>query len=149
MFCVYDTDGNIIAFHHKKRVVEKYIDRIYSLHKINLKIGKLKESSKYKLIGKDDLYLIRYADTYIQSGYLSYVEISSDQFIEDDQQALDTLYRMLELSRLKKKEVKTITKAIEVIEKIVKEDREYTPTIKDLKTMKHNYDAYVYNTGIL
>ena len=108
----------------------------------------MKKSSKYKLLGKDDLYLIRYGDTYVQTGYLMYLEMSSEQFIEDDQYALDVLYRLLETSRLNKKQSKKIMDAIEILEDIVTENREYTPTISELNQLKSDYDAYLYNSGL-
>lgn len=148
MYCAYDNDGNIIAFHDKKHVVEKYIDSIYSLHKIQLNKGKIKKSSKHKLIGKDDLYLIRYGDTYVQSGYLVYIEFVEPQFIEDDQYALDILYRLLEMSRLTEKQSKKIMKAIKVMEQLVREDRRYVPSLDQLKTLKTDYEPYLYNTGL-
>lgn len=148
MFCVYDSSDNIIAYHDKRRVVEKYIDKIYELHKVKLNIGKIKKSSKYKLLGNDELYLIRYRDTYVQSGYLVYLEMASEQFIEDDQYALDVLYRLLETSRLNKKQSKKIMDAIEILEDIVRDDREYTPLISELNHLKSNYEAYAYNSGL-
>ena len=149
MYCAYDQENNIIAFHDKKYVVEKYIDSIQSLHKINLNLGKIKKSSKYKLVEKDELYLIRYGNTYIQTGYLIYVELFQTQFMEDDQYALDVLYRIIETTRLNNKENKKIMKAIKVMEKIVHEDREYIPSFDQLKTMKVDYEPYIYNTGLL
>lgn len=149
MYCAYDQDKNIIAFHDKKHVVEKYIDSIYKLHKIQLNKGKIKKSSKYKLAGKDELYLIRYGNTYVQSGYLVYLEISQSEFIEDDQYALDILYRLLETTRLTDKQSKKIMKAIEVMEKLVREDREYIPSLEQLKQVKSNYEPYLYNTGLI
>jgi len=149
MYCAYDQDGNIIAFHDKKHVVEKYIDSIYSLHKITLNKGKIKKSSKYKLIDKDDLYLIRYGDVYVQSGYLLYLEITEPQFVRDDQYALDILYRLLETTRLTEKQSKKIMKAIRVMETLVREDREYVPSFEQLKTLKNDYEPYLYNTGLI
>ena len=148
MYCVYDDKGNIIAFHNKKYIVEKYIDSIYSHHKISLEIGKIKKSSKYKLNKNDDLYLVRFGDTYVQTGYLMYIEMCQNQILEDDQQALDILYRLLEIRRLSKKQSKKIMKAIEVLEKVVDEDRSYVPTLQQLKNLKMDYDPYMYNTGL-
>lgn len=148
MYCAYDKNKNIIAFHDKRRVVEKYIDSIFKLHHIELILGKIKKSSKYKLIDKDELYLIRYGNTYVQSGYLIYIELSQDQFIEDEQYATDVLYRLLETSRLTDKQSKKIEKAIKVMEDILKEDREFIPSFNTLEELKLNYDPYIYNTGL-
>ena len=95
------------------------------------------------------MYLIRYGDTYVQSGYLLFVEISQSQISEDDQYALDILYRLLETARLSDKQSKKIMKAIKVMEKLVQEDREYIPSIEQLKRMKSDYEPYIYNTGLI
>lgn len=149
MYCAYDQNENIVALHDKRYVIEKYVDTIYSLHKVQLNIGKVKKSSKYKVTTKDDLYLIRFGDVYVQAGYLLYVELSQTQIMEDDQFALDILYRLLETRRLTEKQSKKIMKAIEVMEDLVHEDREYVPTIDNLKTMKNDYDPYIYNTRLI
>lgn len=149
MYCAYDQKENIIAWHDKKSVVEKYIGSIYELHKIELSLGKIKKSSEYKALHKDDLYLIRYGNTYIQSGYLMYVELAEDKLVEDDQYALDILYRLLETARLTKKQTKKIVKAIKVMEKVVRKDKEYIPSFEQLKIYKMDYDPYLYNTGLI
>ena len=148
MYCAYDDENNIIAFHDDKRPVEIYIDRVYQSNKIILKLGKIKKENRYLIKGKDDLYLVRYADTFIQSGYIDYISYSSLQIIEDNLLAMDILYRLLETERLTTKENKTIRKAIEIMEEITKEDREYTPTISQLKSLKINYDPYIYNENM-
>lgn len=148
MFCVYDDDENIIAFHDSRKVVEKYIESIYNINKIQLKIGKIKKSSEYKLDGKDDLYLVRVNDTYVQSGYLVYMELVSQQLVEDEQYAKDILLRMLEVNRLSKKNAKKIEKAIEVIDELLYEDNHYVPSLPELKRIKMDYDPYIYNCGL-
>ena len=78
MFCAYDIEENIIAFHDSKKVVQKYIDTVFSIHKVELKLGKIKKTSEWKILDKDDLYLVRFNDTYVQSGYLLYLELAED-----------------------------------------------------------------------
>lgn len=148
MYCVFDDDNKLIAFHDKRRAVEVYIDRVYQTSGVNLKLLKLRKGERHIIKGKDDLYLVRYADTFIQSGYIDYITYSSLQIMEDNILAADILYRLLETERLSKKENKTIRKAIEIMEEIIKEDREYTPSLSELKLMKMNYDPYIYNSGI-
>lgn len=145
MYCAYDENKKIIAIHDKKRVIKTYIDRIYENHQISLYLGKLKDSSEYKVKNHEDLYLVKYGDTYIQSGYLIYNQINLEPIIEDDEYALDVLYRILETERLNNKDSKSIINAIKVLEKIVKEDRRYTPTMEELVNFKTNYESYLFS----
>lgn len=148
MYCAYDDENNIIAFHDNKRAVETYINNVYHHNDIALRMGKIKKEKRYILKGKDELYLVRYGETFIQSGYLDYISYSSLQLIEDNILAMDILYRLLETERLSKKENKTIRKAIEIMEEITKEDSEFTPSLSQLKEMKMNYDPYIYNMNM-
>lgn len=148
MFCAYDCDKNLIAFHDSKKVVNKYIADVYKCHKIHLELGRIKEASEWKLKNKDDLYLVRVNDTYVQSGYLIYIQISSQQLVEDEEFAKDILYKMLEADRLTDKQARKIYNAIKVIEDVLYEDRNYIPTLNQLKTMKLDYDPYIYSSGL-
>lgn len=148
MYCAYDKENNIIAIHDKKRIVKAYIDNYYESNGIILNIGKIKESSEYKLKEKDDLYLIKYGNTYIPSGYVLYNQLSIDPILEDDEYALDVLYRILEVNRLNKKEVKIISNAIKVMERLVKDDKSYTPSKEELDNIKNNYELYLNHTGL-
>ena len=69
MYAVYDRK-NLIAVHDDKHVAEKYIKSVYSCHGIELELRKIKRSSLSEE-KRDSLYLTRYADTYVQSGYFS------------------------------------------------------------------------------
>lgn len=147
MFCALDEKENIIAYHERKKVVESYIDNINRCHGIILTIQKYK---KEKEISKNlpDLYLVRYADTYVQTGYFLYMQLLSDQIDYDHEYARDILLRILEVSSLKKKDKKILEGAVKVLDKIIQEDREYTPSLDDLKSIKLDYDPYFYNAGV-
>ena len=134
MYCAMDNNDHLIAFHDSKHVVEKYVESVKTLHDIELKVGKVKEESESKLDGKDDLYLVKYNSSYIQAGYLLYVQINMDGFIEDEIAARDVLYRIIEVNRL---------------EGIIYNDTHFVPTLEQLRTMKYQYDPYIYSTGIL
>ena len=47
MYCAFDDDNNVIAFHDKKRPVEIYIDRVYLCNKLILKMGKIKKENRH------------------------------------------------------------------------------------------------------
>lgn len=148
MFCAYDIGENIIAFHDSKKVVQKYIDTVFSIHKVELKLGKIKKTSEWKILDKDDLYLVRFNDTYVQSGYLLYLELAEDSLIKDEETARDILSKIIEIGRVTDKETKKLEKAIKVIEDLLSEDRSYVPTLTQLKSMKLDYDPYIYNVGL-
>lgn len=149
MYCAYDDDKNIIAIHDKKSIVEKYIENVYMSNRKLLTLGKIKKYSKFKIDKNDELYLVRYADTYIQVGYIDYIAYSSEQLIEDQNLAMDILYRLLEMERLDKKEIKTMKKAIAIMERITKENMEFTPSLSQLKELKMYYEPYIHNTNII
>lgn len=149
MYCAMDNNDHLIAFHDSKHVVEKYVESVKTLHDIELKVGKVKEESESKLDGKDDLYLVKYNSSYIQAGYLLYVQINMDGFIEDEIAARDVLYRIIEVNRLTDKQIKRIMRAITILEGIIYNDTHFVPTLEQLRTMKYQYDPYIYSTGIL
>ena len=148
MYAVYD-GKNLIALHDDRLVAQKYIQSVYSCHKINLDLKKIKKSSIDKSEIYDSLYLVRYADTYVQSGYIQYIDYANSQFIEDDMKARDILIRVLEYADISEKERKKLKKAIAVLEDVVSDDREYTPSFDELRNLKMHYDPYLYNAGLL
>ena len=99
-----------------------------------------------KVIDLDTLYLVRYADTYVQSGYLEYLELSSSQCLYDERQCKDVLLRILEVNHLTDKERKSIEKTIKIVDRLLTESREYTPLLSELKVYEANYAPYIYNT---
>ena len=147
MYAVYDRK-NLIAVHDDKHVAEKYIKSVYSCHGIELELRKIKRSSLSEE-KRDSLYLTRYADTYVQSGYLRYVDYSYSQFLEDDLKCRDILIRIMEYASITSKEAKKLKKAIKVVDNILADDREYVPTYEELQNLKLHYDPYLYNAGLL
>ena len=145
MYGAFDSDKKLIAFHDDKDVVDTYVISIKHYHDIDLTICKIKKNAMYKLNGKEDLYLVRYGSTYVQSGYVKYIQLASTQILDDDKYVLDVLYRILELEdELTKKEGKIIYKAIQILERLVSKDKEYTPSYQELQRLKTDYDPYLY-----
>lgn len=147
MFCVLDENENIIAYHENKSIVKKYVGNIYRCHSILLTIKKYKKNDSI-YTNLPDLYLVRYADTYVQAGYLLYIQLLSDQVDYDHEYVRDILLRILEITTLSKKEKKHLEKSVEIIDKMLANEKRYTPTIQDLKSIKTDYDPYFYNAGI-
>lgn len=154
MYCVYDNHKNVIAFHDDIDVVEAYVDRVNQTHDRShenlseLHIGKIKKKKIKKLTDLDDLYLVRYADTYVQSGYLVYLELLSDQYIHDEQHCKEILLRILECYDISEKERKSLERSVEVVDRILQESREFTPTLGQLKNFETDYAPYLYNRGV-
>ena len=145
MYCVMNDDGNIIAYHEDKEVVQTYIENLLKSNdneELNLSLVKIKNKIIEKNRRLDDLYLVRYGSTYIQTGYLIYLQIVSDDIANENIYIKDLLLRTLEVYKLSDKEAKTLTKAVKVIEKIIKRENCYTPTIEELNRYKMLYEEY-------
>ena len=61
----------------------------------------------------------------------------------DHIQAKDTLLRIMEMETLSEKEKRAYQTVVKSINRIIKEDREYTPDLKELERMK---DQYLYQS---
>lgn len=147
MFVVKDDEFNLIAYHEDYEVCERYTMNVSRYHGDLLFITKAKKKEKHLL--NEDLYLVRFGYTYIQYGYLQYVEFASSQLIDDVRYSKDVLCRMLEDGQIKKKKDKKIIEdAIRILEDVYENDASYTPTLKHLKSLKDYYDPYIYNTGM-
>ena len=141
-------DGKIIAFHEDEDVVDMYIETIYKYHDIKLDKSKIRKKKLKNYQLDDDLYLVRYGETFVQSGYTIYLQLQSEQYIEDEKYARDVLYRILETRSVKGKKLKKIKSAIEILEDFIYEDESFIPELKELKRMKMDYDPYFFNNGI-
>jgi hypothetical protein len=148
MYIVCTDSGDIVAFHDSKHVVKTYIKDVFEFNNIKLKYAKVPKEKVDLLDGLENLYLVRYGHTYVQSGYLLYIQIASGQETEDHIFAKDILYRLLEIKRLNKKDAHKIRKAIEVLEKLIYDDEHEIPTLDVLEAMKMHYDPYVYSNGL-
>lgn len=145
MYAAFDDKEHVIAYHDRRKVVEAYIENVYKYNDIYLRLKKIRKRDMDILDGLDDLYLVVYGETYLQSGYVLYMDFVGDQICRDEQYAIDVLYRLLEIRNIKNRDRKKIVSAIEVLEDVLYDDNAYTPTLDELKTMKDQYDPYIYN----
>lgn len=147
MYCVYDNNENVIAFHDDKDVVRTYILKLKSTNPTSqdLHIGKIKKKKIKSIVDLDNLYLVRYGDTYIQAGYIEYLELVSSQSIYDNKMCKDVLLKILECEPLLNKERKAVEKTVEIIDRFLTEAKEFTPTLNELKTYESDYAPYIYN----
>lgn len=141
MYCVIQ-NNQIIAVHKSKKVVKEYCDLLTKSHPEiqNLYIAKFKKGKVDDKIQR--LYLVPYESTYIQEGYLDYVEIvySSHPYLQMVEKMID----ILDERNLSKKERRSIESTIEIIEKIVEDDRSYTPSLGELIQYENQYESYLY-----
>ena len=139
----------IIAYHEDESVVELYLDSVEDDKKDELSIIHIKKKYRDTLLNKyDDLHLVRFRNTYVQSGYLIYIKLASQDILEDEEYARDILLRIIETQNIDKDKIKKLSKAIEVIEELINEDKTYTPSYSELQRMRNHYDYYMYNKDV-
>ena len=150
MYCVYDNNDRIVAIHDEYDITKIYVDHVKASHddQHELHIGKIKKKKIKNMQDFDDLYLVRYANTYVQSGYLVYLEMLSAQHIDDEQQCRDTLLKILECNTITDKERKHLERAVKVIDRILEDSKKFTPSITELKSYEMDYYPYLYNRGV-
>lgn len=149
MYCAYDTDmGRIVAYHDSQSVVETYVQNVVKSHpEIEpLKIIKVKRKEVKRLDDYESLYLVRCGETYVQSGYIEYLNLSSSQFIYDERYARDVMLRVLEMGQISEaKKVKRLKKAIKIMDELLYDSESYTPSLKELRTMEMDLLPYMNN----
>jgi hypothetical protein len=149
VYCAYDTDmGRIVAYHDSQSVVETYVQNVVKSHpEIEpLKIIKVKRKEVRRLDDYESLYLVRCGETYVQSGYIEYLNLSSSQFIYDERYARDVMLRVLEMGQISEaKKVKRLKKAIKIMDELLYDSESYTPSLKELKTMEMDLLPYMNN----
>lgn len=145
MWCCYD-DAMLIAFHESHRVVRTYAQSILKHHGIDLDLKKISNKRFYEENpNMQDYYLVKFYDTYIQSGYLLYEEIgySKDQIVSECNQVVDILTKLLELYNLKKKEVRAVQLVIRLISRMKHSNDDYVPSMKELRRLKDQFEPYL------
>lgn len=150
MYKIVNKNNEIIAFNKRYDVCIKYINNLNRTYEDNndyfeneLIIQKIKNKKAKQHPDFNDLYLIRYNDTYIQSGYTDYLTISGEQVFYDNKYALDVLVKFLDTDYpMSKKDKKHIEHTIAFLFNVIKDDKLYTPSLKDLKAMEEHYSSY-------
>ena len=145
MYAVIEND-KFIAFHDEKRVVRKYVNRIRDSNEDkSLCIVKLGNKKAKKINRYYDLYLVRYGDIYVQSGYLDIVELADPQIEYDHQYAKDVLMRLLELGNIDDEKQIHIEETICLLDQLIRKEKKYTPSLEELERMEDHYGPYLYN----
>ena len=149
MFCVINEENRVIAFHDDEDVVEAYVERIQKQHNKEFTIASLSKKKANKIVDLDNLYLVRWGDTYVQCGFTQYLDLVSSQSIYDKRYCKEVLLKILETDDLSEKERKHISKTVEIVDKSLEVDETYTPTIEELQRLKTDYEPYMYNMDLI
>ena len=142
MYGVMDSNGDLIAFHEEKRVIKKYMEDYFHTnneHLLPFHIKK-KKVSKYKHL-YEDLYLIRYGGSYIQSKYLIIKQLDIEPYLDDLYYAKDVLIRTIEFSD-SKKDIEKMSECYDILEEEIKKIRKETPSLTTLKNRYVDSEMY-------
>ena len=136
--------NKIIAYHKKYEVVENYCEYISNHYDITSDIVKIPKSTK--IHEYDDLYLVRYGDSYIQLKYYEVAQEQDEELLYDLNITKDVLLRTLEFTE-DKKERKNIEKTLSVIERQIsriKSESADPNTLEHLYQLKMSYMNAMY-----
>lgn len=142
MYGAMTNNGDLIAFHEEKNVIKKYIsDYEYSNNESLIPFHiKKKKVKKYSHL-YEDLYLIRYNGSYIQSKYMILKQLDVEPFLDDIQYAKDIIVRTLEFSNIEKgKEI--LWEAYNILNKEMEKVKRNTPTLDELKRRYVDIEMY-------
>ena len=101
---------------------------------------KKKKVSKYKHL-YEDLYLIRYGGSYIQSKYLIIKQLDIEPYLDDLYYAKDVLIRTIEFSD-SKKDIEKMSECYNILEEEIKKIRKETPSLTTLKNRYVDLEMY-------
>ena len=148
MYAVYDRN-KIIAFHDEKRVVKKYCKSINIKREKDLYFLKIPKTIWKEKNQNPDLYLVRYGKSYIQSGYIDYVQTDYNINLSELYLSKDILLKIAETRNVPKAILKSFTKVLNFLEGIIKEEEEYVPTLEELQSIKNHMDEFRYHISDL
>lgn len=139
MFCVFNLETQrIIGIHSDELICEEYIN-LYERHHpdANLEVAKIKKKMSEKFY---DLYLVRLGDSYIPEKFIDAYKFFIPQIVEDHKKCIEIMMRVLEVEDLSKKDKRTLTKAIEIINCL--NDSDYIPDENALEEMNRDMQEY-------
>ena len=105
----------IVAYHEDIQVVDEFIRQNSSKR---YHIGKCNGKTIKGIEGFEDMYLVRFGDTYIQAEYYPVAEDFVETAVDDYKKCIEILQRAIEFKEIshRKSVVKTIECLIELIE---------------------------------
>lgn len=144
IWCVINTENNnIIAFHEDQDIVNLYLENLDDEASSNLECKKVKISDG-KLPKYTDKYLVPYNKTYIQEGYIQFLDIVNDNnTINDLKFTREMLMSLVDRKIIKSdKKKKKICSVVDMLNKLIEDEDYYTPSINQLENYKSNFEYY-------
>lgn len=152
IFAVKNSNNDLIAYHEDLDVVEKYVQNVKVSHPdTDLVIGKISDKFVRRKDPNHELYLERYSETYVQSGYLIYLEVNSSQHIYDMKYCKEIIIRTIDQWKddMDEKDIKYLKKAAKVFDELLFDAESFTPTLSELRSIRDVMEPYIkYNRGV-
>lgn len=144
MYILLDESNRLIGWHDELMVVEEYQGNIKYHHDIESRIKYMKDKKAVKKFGSqlDEMELTAYRETYIPYKYVDYVEYASHD-LRSIQFTKDTLISLYRDQSLSKRECKNLKKVIYLLDDILSDSNNYTPSIDELERLKTQYDEMI------
>lgn len=143
VFGLVDENNIPVAFHRERRVIERYMEGYEKTNDVILKPIHIKRKKIKKCVNYEDLYLIRYGETYIQSKYLYIRQLDVEPLLDNLVCAHDVIIRIIEFNN-NKSDCHKLSKALDIIDSEIERVKEEIPSIRELKQREMDYDSYSY-----
>jgi len=137
-------DNKIIGYHDEKYVIKSYLNQLLENNNIynkNIRMGKIEKHNLKKINDYQDLYLVKYGHGYIQMKYYDSCYVDKRDIYDMFKDTKDALLTLIE-SIDDEKDIKYISKTIDILEKKM-EDIEYeTPSYEEAKDKYDREEMY-------
>jgi len=137
MWVIMSKGQNLIAYHEKRKVIEKYFDKIRNQCDGDFYvITKLKTKQIKKIRDYYDYYLLRYGDFYVPAAYYCMIEDDYDNILYEYNYVIDIIQRIIEIEDLTDKERKNLVNTAVIIKTLMQNEKTKEPDMNELKRRK-------------
>lgn len=140
------TSNGIIAIHDTKKVIKKYIEGTRNRY---YKIGRCDEKELEKIVNFEDLYLVRFSNTYVQVKFYHMIKDDHRQILQDFKECSDVLERILRCDDISIQDRKHVKKTILLLAEMIETEKSSIPDYEELKNMKSWYEECQYDMNKL